>query len=254
MWIVSTVAAGLFFLSTNAAHDLLGVLPLFYADCEKPLAQTVTLLKTRCNGCICTDPVFSEQYAEQSCLGNTVCLLKPWTVFSQSRDTPQVPARWLLPTHSVLKCAHPVANTQGYLWPPKHDLLGAAGTPVSRPRAAWHGQQGATDVQRATLCSLLYKSKQRHSVFIPVTTTSTLPWPLHYELRLFGYASCRPPKTSWKTHWSRANRSHQFVPNIPVTLPKSLLYSNHAVSPPSLAGRVVNWETCGCTLRTVHGC
>lgn len=82
MWIVSTVAAGLFFLSTNAAHDLLGVLPLFYADCEKPLAQTVTLLKTRCNGCICTDPVFSEQYAEQSCLGNTVCLLKPWTVFS----------------------------------------------------------------------------------------------------------------------------------------------------------------------------
>lgn len=78
----------------------------------------------------------------------------------QSRDTPQAPARRLLPTLSALECTHPVANTQGYLWPPKHQLLGAAGIPVSQPRTGWHGQQGARDVQRATLCSLLYKRRQ----------------------------------------------------------------------------------------------
>lgn len=82
----------------------------------------------------------------------------------QSRDTPQVPAHGLLPTHSALKRTHPLANTQGYLWPPKHELLGAAGIPLRQPRAGWHGQQGARDMQQATLRSLLYKRKQCPSV------------------------------------------------------------------------------------------
>lgn len=79
---------------------------------------------------------------------------------------------------------------------------------------------------------------------------SSLASPL--SARLFSYTSCLSPKTSQKTHWSRGNRSHQFVPNIPVTLPKSLLDSNQAALPSSLAGPVVIWEICGCTLITVH--
>lgn len=112
------------------------------------------------------------------------------------------------PSTSSWCCWHPCEPAQGWLTRPAR----------SQGCAASHALLFALQTQTVSQCC----------IFILVISSLTLPWPLHYELRLLGYASCLPPKTSQKTCWSRANRSHQFVPT---SLSPYLSLSSTAVRP-----------------------
>lgn len=77
-------------------------------------------------------------------------------------------------------------------------------------------------------------------IFVLVIATFTLPWTLHYELRLFGYASCLPRKRPYGKHAEPGPTGiDQLVSEVPPPYQTSLLYSVQTGLPSFLAGPVV---------------